>query len=287
MTTGSEPERVSPSGGPRLSVLRMIGGLVAGVVIGAVSVLAIQDAVTSPTAPGSSSSSTPAASGSSSPVGPTADVALPSKTAPAEPDALLLAWTSEPVPETAAAQARQSPSIGHATAVRRNELDLTAVRDAAGSHLDLHDGYVVPLDTMAFDPGSYLDFVPASSASLLGSLRDDQVVLSRAGADLRGVGVGASLTLSGRTFTVAGVVDDDVLGGAEAGLNRSAGAGVGLQFDRYLLATYRTDRPAAEAVLTAAIGAAPIRFRGPGETPFLRNADAVLPLAVILSLIHI
>lgn len=254
---------------------RMIAGLILGVMLGAVSVLTIQDAVTSPKAAGPPATAAPAV-GSTAPEAP-----LPSKTPRIAPDALLLAWTSDPLAAATDVAVRASPVVSHATAVRRNEIDLTGVRDASGSHLDEHEGFVVPVDTMAFDPATYLDFVSPAWATLLGSLRDDQIVLSRAGARIRGVGVGAGLTLAGRVFRVAGEVDDDVLGGAEVGLNRHAGEGVGLQFDRYLLVTYRTDRDTAESAVKEAIGDVPIRFRGPGETPFLRNADAVLPLAAI------
>jgi hypothetical protein len=82
--------------------------------------------------------------------------------------------------------------------------------------------------------------------------------------------------------TVAGVVSDTAIGGAEMAVDLATGERLGLGVDRYLLAAYDGERAALEGRLRSSLPAgAAVRFRGPGETPFLRNGDAVLPQVLI------
>jgi len=85
-----------------------------------------------------------------------------------------------------------------------------------------------------------------------------------------------------RWLTVAGVVDDALVGAAEVAVSRAGGRGVGLTRDRYALLAYRGGRAAvARAVRRALPAGLPVRLRGPGETPFFRAGDAVLPQAMV------
>jgi hypothetical protein len=81
---------------------------------------------------------------------------------------------------------------------------------------------------------------------------------------------------------VSAIVEDASIGGAELAVDVATGAHVGITTPRYLLIAYRADRPALEDHLRAALRpGSVVQFRGPGETPYLRNADAVLPQAQI------
>ena len=83
-------------------------------------------------------------------------------------------------------------------------------------------------------------------------------------------------------MVVSGVVEDASIGGAELAVDIPTGERLGLTTPRYLLVAYRGDRPALEDHLRAALRPETVvRFRGPGETPYLRHADAVLPQAQI------
>jgi hypothetical protein len=73
-----------------------------------------------------------------------------------------------------------------------------------------------------------------------------------------------------------------LIGGAEVVVNRAVGDQLGVVTPRFLLVTYRGARIDFERAVHDIIGfATPVRIRAPGETPFLRHGDAVLPQAII------
>jgi hypothetical protein len=108
-------------------------------------------------------------------------------------------------------------------------------------------------------------------------------VLGHTSAGLRRLAVGGVIELTGgRSVVVSGVVEDASIGGAELAVDIPTGERLGLATPRYLLVAYRGDRPALEDHLRTALRPETVvRFRGPGETPYLRHADAVLPQAQI------
>jgi hypothetical protein len=82
--------------------------------------------------------------------------------------------------------------------------------------------------------------------------------------------------------TVTGIVDDAAVGGAELVVDAAEGARQGVAVERYLLVRHRTPRAATERAIRGVLPAGrAVRFRAPGETPFLRDGDAVLPQALI------
>ena len=134
---------------------------------------------------------------------------------------------------------------------------------------------------------STLRATPTSSRSQIAprspaSVRAAQL-LGRTSAGLRRLAVGGVIELTGgRSVVVSGVVEDASIGGAELAVDIPTGERLGLTTPRYLLVAYRGDRPALEDHLRAALRPETVvRFRGPGETPYLRHADAVLPQAQI------
>ena len=131
---------------------------------------------------------------------------------------------------------------------------------------------------MAIDPFGYARDLPASAAALVRALPRDGALLGATSAHLRGIGPGGSLTFGGTTVRVTGVLPDSLVGAAEIVVPDDSP--LAITTPRFLLVAYRGDR----SELATAIGNAlrrPVRFRAPGETPYLRHGDAVLPQALV------
>ena len=176
------------------------------------------------------------------------------------------------------------PGVGATSLVRAGGLDLVGSRDMEGGQIEaLAPGWAIPLDAAAVDPARHADFVPVADRAAIAGLRPGNAVLGRTSASLRRLAVGGVIELTGgRSVVVSGVVEDASIGGAELAVDASTGERLGLTTPRYLLVAYRGDRPALEDHLRAALRPGTVvRFRGPGETPYLRHADAVLPQAQI------
>lgn len=220
------------------------------------------------------------------PTGPAAmpTAPLPSRAALAPADKVLLVWTPNRLPARLATRARGVRGVNAATVVRGDLVGLTASFDTEGVPVDRPpQGMAIPLDAIAFDPATYPSFVPVSARATFRRLRPGQVLLGSTSARLRRLGAGGRLvTTGGHRLAVAGVVDDALVGAAEIALTRAGAAAMGVDTDRYLLIAYHGERASVESAARRLVppGLA-VRFRGPGETPFLRNGDAVLPQALI------
>ncbi len=250
--------------------LRLLGVAATGAVVGSVAMLGLQDEDISVT-PGTDRSVAPA-------VDP-----LPTKT-PTPTEGLVLAWTPGGLPPGLAAAVAAAPMVESVTVVRGDPVELTASAGAEGKPVgSAADGMVIPLDAISVDPATYPATVPASARQLFAGLHDDEVVLGATSARLRGIGAGGTLTLAGgRALTVAGVVEDVAVGGAEVAFTHEGGAASGVVTERSLLVTYDGERAAVEDAVRGLLApAAAVRFRAPGETPFLRSSDAVLPQALV------
>jgi D-alanyl-D-alanine carboxypeptidase len=202
---------------------------------------------------------------------------------PADP-AVLLAWTPGGLDPGLAAAVAADPAVEATSVVAGGLVDLVASRRADGTPVDgPARGWAIPLDLVAIHPAAHARLVAVPDRAAVAGLGPGQALLGRTSASLRHLGAGGTLTLAGgRTLAVAAVVDDAAIGGAEVAVDRATGAALGAGTDRYVLAAYRGDRAALEARARAALRQdAAVRFRGPGETPFLRSGDAVLPQAQI------
>ena len=252
-----------------------------------VAVQAADHPATDPAAPERTSAERPAttlATPSTQPpsLPPTTD------TPPTPVPAVLLAWSRsgagrglDPGLEPAAAAL---PGVGATSLVRAGALDLVGSRDMEGRRVDaLAPGWAIPLDAAAVDPARHAEFVPIADRAAVAGLRPGNAVLGRTSADLRRLAVGGVIELTGgRSVVVSAIVEDASIGGAELAVDIPTGERLGLTTPRYLLVAYRGDRPALEDHLRAALRPGTVvRFRGPGETPYLRHADAVLPQAQI------
>ncbi len=251
------------------TLVTIIGAAVVGIVVGAVAMAGVQDAGSRP----------PPA-----PVTPTTTAAPTTLQPEAPTPAILLAWTPDGLDPGLAAAAGADPSITATSLVRGDVVDLVGSRDAGGAAVDVVPaGWAIPLDAVAIDPAAHHGFVSVADRAAIASLGDGQAVLGATSARLRGLGPGGVVDLAGgRSVMVTAVVGDAAIGGAELAVDTTTGADLGLGVERYLLARYDGDRAAIEERLrTSVTEDAAVRFRGPGETPFLRNGDAVLPQAHI------
>jgi hypothetical protein len=168
------------------------------------------------------------------------------------------------------------------TVVRGALAGLVATHDADGREVDrTAPGWEYPFDLLAVDPVGYGRFVDGPSRRALRRLGDGQAALGQTSSDLRRIGVGGTLQLTtGAPLTVAAVLPDEAVAGAEAVVNLTTGAALGVTTDRYLLLHHTGPRPPLDAAIRGLTGTT-VRTRSQGETPFLRHADAVLPQALI------
>jgi hypothetical protein len=255
--------------------LRLGVAAVLGLALGAGAALGLQR-------PPPRSGAEPAAPTTASPEGGVAT--LPTRAATVPADRVLLAWTPRRLPAGLAGRLRRAPGVRAVTVVKGGRLELTGSIDADGRAVDRPPkGMTIPLEAIAFDPTTYMGFLPASARAAFRRLAPGEALLGATSAHLRHLGPGGRLELAGgRRLTVAGVVDDALVGAAEVAVGRAGGRAVGLIRDRYALLAYRGGRAAVAAVVRRALPPGlPVRLRGPGETPFFRAGDAVLPQAMI------
>lgn len=210
---------------------------------------------------------------------PGAEAALPT-VRPVRPDTLLV-WTPGGLPPGLAVAVGDLPGVDHAAAVASGIAWLDGSSDASGAVADdPPDGLAIPVEVAGADFASYAAFLPPADRALIPLLARGQVALGATSARLRGLGRGATLRFGATRLRVAGVVSDEAIGAHEILASRATAAALGVSRQRYLLVDPSLD--AARPDLTRAIrgllpAGLPVRTRGPGETPFFRHGDAVLP----------
>ncbi len=203
----------------------------------------------------------------------------------------VLMWTSGGLSAGTSTAVTALAEVESSTVVRGDQLDLVGSRAADGSIVsELTDGWRIPLDALAVDPDPYATAiaswadVSAADAAAFTALAEGEgsgrAVLTESSAALRGVGVGGELRLLTGTVVVVGVVDDVIGAGAEVVVDIETGRALGVETERYLLIESRASRSAIEAALSG-VTDAPLRLRAPGETPYPRHGDAVLPQLVV------
>jgi D-alanyl-D-alanine carboxypeptidase-like protein len=260
--------------------MRPAGAVLLGLAVGAGAMLALQGPPDPPPSP-----SAPATLGAPA-------KGAPSSTRPLAPaDRVLLVWTPNRLPEGLAEHLRRVRGVRTVTVVRGGMLGLTGSVDADGRPVDRPPvGTTIPIEAIGFDPATYPALLPASARAAFAGLRPGEALLGATSARLRRLGPGGRLRVApgpgggrGRWVTVAGVVDDVLVGAAEVALSVAGAGRLGIGTERYLLLTYRGGRTAVTGRLRRALAGsgAPVRLRGPGETPFFRAGDAVLPQAMV------
>ena len=203
---------------------------------------------------------------------------------PVPPSQTLLVWMTGALPEGLDGDIGRLPEVGGVTAVRMGLVHLAAWADAGGSQVDEPPGgFVIPLEVMAYDRSTYGEFLPASVRDDFARLGGGGAILGATSARLRGLTSGGRLQFdNGVALTVASVVDDALIGAAEAAVSTETATTLGIHDARYLLVSHDGDRAQVEAAIRALLppdGA--VRIRAPSETPVLRHGDAVLPQVTI------
>jgi hypothetical protein len=283
---GSPPHRWRLGVTGVAAALVVLAAATGGAVVGAATMAAVQDARSAPTPGVSDGGSDPRDAGPTAtdptvtavpdPAGPE-----PATTGTVSPDpAVLLAWTPDGLDPGLVAAAHDAPDVTSVSVARGGVVDLVGTRDATGTPVDrLDDGWAIPLDAVAVDPARHSEFAPGADRAALRRLGPGEALLGATSAALRRLGPGGVLELRrGGSVVVAAVVSDTAIGGAELAVDVATGERLELMKARYLLAGYDGERATVESELRdGSAPGTPVRFRGPGETPYLRHADAVLP----------
>ncbi len=184
----------------------------------------------------------------------------------------LLVWAPGGFSEKEVGRVRDSTRVAAISAVRTGTLPAASGRP----------GYkVVPVETMAVDTNAYTS-ATGRPGRKLATLLPKGAVLSKTGAKLRRVKSGGKLKLDGnRTLKVSGVVDDALLGGYEVALERTLARRYGIQRAAYLLVRPRGPVDDLRTEIRKLLKGRSIRFVTPGDRPFVRGGDGVLPMSQV------
>lgn len=247
------------------SSARVAGGVVAGFIAGAVLTLSIQSAGRLPAGHGSSAPSPR----------PTEPVTIP------EAPGTFLAWTPGGLPDGFRQGLRTLAIVRRAVVVESDTTWLTKSFSSSGEVVDdPPPGFAIPLEVAAVDPREYAPFLPPADRGVLGDLADGFGVLGESSAQLRGLGPGAVLRFGRVDIQVSAILPDELMGANELLVSRSRAQALGLTHDRYALIQPRsrpTDRRLEHALSPLVPPDLPVQVRAPGETPYFRQGDAVLP----------
>ncbi|HEV3495657.1 MAG TPA: M15 family metallopeptidase [Actinomycetes bacterium] len=184
----------------------------------------------------------------------------------------LLVWAPGGFSEKEVGRVRDSTRVAAISAVRTGTLPA-----ASGKRRYK----VVPVETMAVDTNAYTS-ATGRPGRKLAALLPKGAVLSKTGAKLRRVKSGGKLKLDGnRTLRVSGVVDDALLGGYEVALERNLARRYGIRRVAYLLVRPRGPVDDLRTEIRRLLKGRAIRFVTPGDRPFVRGGDGVLPTSQV------
>ncbi|MBI2238571.1 MAG: M15 family metallopeptidase [Actinobacteria bacterium] len=201
-------------------------------------------------------------------------------TVPEGPETFL-AWTPGGLPAGFGRSVASLPRIERAVVVASDNTWLTRSLSAKGEVVDdPPDGYAIPLEVAAVDPRDFAPFLPPADRGAIVSLADGQGVLGASSAELRGLGPGAVLEFGTSRVEIAAVLPDELVGAHELLVSRRVGLEIGVRRDRYALLQPGRERSSdrlrreLDRILPPGLS---VRVRAPGETPYFRQGDAVLP----------
>ena len=184
----------------------------------------------------------------------------------------LLVWAPGGFSEREVGKVRDSTRVAAISAVRAGLLPAASGRRGYG---------VVPVEVMAVDANAYTTAAGRPGRKLVNMLPKG-AVLSRTGAKLRKVKSGGRLRLAGHhTVSVGGVVDDALLGGYEVAMDRDLARRYGIRHTAYLLVKPRGPVDGLKRELRRLLKGRTLQFLTPGDRPFVRGGDGVLPLAQV------
>ena len=256
---------------------RTIAGLVVGLIVGGTLTLAVQSRGEQLRAPGGIDAAAPAVSGQT------------------EAPATFLAWVPGGLPAGFSRAVAALPSIDRVTAVAEDNVWMTRSWSSDGALVDHPPRpYAIPIDAAAVSPRSFAAFLPPPDGAIVAALADGQGVLGATSAALRGLGPGAELEFQGGTrVRIVDVLPDELVGAAELLVSKATGATIGVHRQRYLLMQPHAGgtvsstewRRRLRPLLPADLGIyRKVQVRAPGETPFFRSGDAVLPPVMLKTL---
>lgn len=201
-------------------------------------------------------------------------------TAPAQPGTFL-AWTPGGLPHGFRSRLATLDGIRRSVVVKSDVIWLTGSRSSAGEVVDDPPaGLAIPLEVAAVHPIEYEPFVPPAERGALADLSNGFGVLGETSARLRGLGPGAVLEFGDVRVEIAAVWPDELVGAHELLVARDLGRTMGVTHDRYALIQPEgeaTGPQVARLVRSVVPADVPVQIRSPGETPYFRQGDAVLP----------
>jgi hypothetical protein len=193
----------------------------------------------------------------------------------------LLAWTPGGLPSGFADAVRRLPQVTRSVAVSSGTVWMTRSISPGGVTVDRPgDGLAIPVEVAGARLEDYAAFLPPEDRTLLPALADGAGLLGTTSSEIRGFGAGGALVFGGRRVEVVGVVADAAIGAHEVFVSGRTAATLGVTTERYLLIDPRPGmtEPRMRAVLARLLPPGVLlQVRGPGETPFFRQGDAVLP----------
>ena len=211
-----------------------------------------------------------------------------------ETPSTFLVWVPRGLPLGFASTVATLPKIAATTVVAEDDTWLRRSWNAGGELVDHPPaGYRIPIDTAAVDPATFVRFVPPADRPDIAALSEGAAILGATSAALRGLGPGSVLNVAGRELRVAAVVPDQLVGAAELVVSNRTGARIGVRHDRYMLVQPDAGRRMApeafrhriQPLLPVSLGVdRAVQVRAPGDTPFFRAGDAVLPPVMVKSL---
>jgi D-alanyl-D-alanine carboxypeptidase-like protein len=212
---------------------------------------------------------------------------------PAAPSTFLV-WVPRGLPDGFAARIAALPKIDDVAVVNEDDAWLRRSWSATGEVVDRPPaGDAIPLDTASVDPMTFARFVPAADRPSIAALAGGEAILGATSAGLRGLGVGSILRLGGEDVRVAAILPDQLVGAAEVVVSERMGARIGVTHARYALVrpdpgrlvTPEAFRHRLTGLLPVTLGIdRAVQVRAPGDTPFFRAGDAVLPPVIVKSL---
>ena len=167
--------------------------------------------------------------------------------------------------------------------VRAGAVLLTASRAADGAPVDVPaQGWGIPLDVIAVDPAEYAAVLPEAERSTVAALPPGGVLLCATSARVRGLSPGAVLEVGGVVLTVAGVIDDALVGSAELVVHAQDAARLGVGGVRYALVQVDGAVPGAVQVVEQVVAGTPgVLNRDLGAWPWPPSWREVLPQAQV------
>jgi hypothetical protein len=199
-----------------------------------------------------------------------------------------LVWTPGELPRGFGNAVATIPDVRRAIVVASGNTWLTRSFDEDGELVDDPPRtFAVPLEVAAVGPRAYAPFLPPADRGVIVALAQGQGVLGESSAKLRGLGPGAVLRFGAVRVEIAAILPDELVGAHELLVSRELGRRIGVTRNRYALLVADGDptvRQLGKAVRQVLPAGTLVRVRAPGDTPYFRQGDAVLPPVAIKEL---